>query len=181
MLESAEHERTMSTKPLFRKITQIGIVVRDSEVTARHYWDDFGIGPWRFYTLDPTNTPNMRFRGRPVQHSFRAALATVGEVTLELIEPLDGASVYSEHLQRHGEGLHHLAFAVDDYESARKRLNESGFGELQSGRPYDVNDYAYFDTAGALGFITEIYSADAPGKSFPPPERTLPAAGGQHS
>ena len=164
----------MSTQPLFRKVLQVGLVVRDSEATARRYWEDFGIGPWRFYTIDPANTPNMRFRGRPVKHSFRAALATFGDLTLELIEPLDGSSVYNEHLQLHGEGLHHLAFAVDDYERARDRLEKSGFGELQAGRPYDVNDYSYFDTAGALGFITELSSEDAPGKSFPPPERTLP-------
>jgi|HubBroStandDraft_1064217.scaffolds.fasta_scaffold188335_2 methylmalonyl-CoA/ethylmalonyl-CoA epimerase len=155
----------MTTKPLFRKVLQVGLVVRDSEATARRYWEDFGIGPWRFYTLDPANTPNMRFRGRPVKHSFRAALASIGGLTLELIEPLDGASVYSEHLQAHGEGLHHLALAVDDYESARSRLKESGFGELQGGRPYGVNDYSYFDTARALGFITELQSEEAPGKS----------------
>jgi glyoxalase/bleomycin resistance protein/dioxygenase superfamily protein len=168
----------MSTQPLFRKVLQVGLVVRDSEATARRYWEEFGIGPWRFYTLDPANTPNMRFRGRPVKHSFRAALARIGDLTLELIEPLDGSSVYSEHLQLRGEGLHHLALAVDDYESARERLKNDGFAELQAGRPYDVNDYSYFDTAGVLGFITELYSEDARGKSFPPPERTLPPAAG---
>jgi methylmalonyl-CoA/ethylmalonyl-CoA epimerase len=168
----------MSTQPLFRKILQVGIVVRDSEATARCYWEQFGIGPWRFYTVDPTNTPHMRLRGRPVEHSFRAALATIGDITLELIEPLKGRSVYSEHLEAHGEGLHHLAFAVDEYESARNHLENSGFTELQAGRPYDVNDYCYFDTAGVLGFVTELYSKDAPGKSFPPPERTIPPAAG---
>jgi|SRR5580704_4548601 methylmalonyl-CoA/ethylmalonyl-CoA epimerase len=166
----------MSTQPLFRKVLQVGLVVRDSEATARRYWEDFGIGPWRFYTIDPTNTTNMRFRGRPVRHSFRAALATFGDLTLELIEPLDGASVYSEHLQQHGEGLHHLAFAVDDYDSARERLEKNGFGEVQAGRPHDVNDYAYFDTVKALGFITELYSEEVPGKTFPPPEHTVPSA-----
>lgn len=169
----------MSTQPIFRKVLQVGLVVRDSEATARRYWEEFGIGPWRFYTLDPGNTSKMRFRGRSVKHAFRAALASLGDLTLELIEPLDGSSVYSEHLQLHGEGLHHLAFAVDDYESARERLTERGFAELQAGRPYDVNDYSYFDTAGVLGFITEIYSKDAPGKSFPPPERTLPPVAGR--
>ena len=56
--------------------------------------------------------------------------------------------------------------------------HELGLLELQAGRPYGVNDYSYFDTAGVLGFITELYSEDAPGKSFPPPERTLPPTAG---
>jgi catechol 2,3-dioxygenase-like lactoylglutathione lyase family enzyme len=172
----------MSAKPTFRKVLQVGLVVRDSEATARRYWDEFGIGPWRFYTLDPSNTPGMTFRGKPVEHAFRAALANVGDVTLELIEPLSGLSVYAEHLATRGEGLHHLAFAVDNYESARDYLKSRGYDELQHGRPFDINDYSYFDTGRTLRFITELCSEETPGRPFPPPERTVPpAADGQRS
>jgi methylmalonyl-CoA/ethylmalonyl-CoA epimerase len=164
----------MSAKSTFRKILQVGIVVKDSEATARRYWEEFGIGPWRFYTLDPSNTPGMTFRGKPVEHAFRAALAEIGDVTLELIEPIEGPSVYTEHLEQHGEGLHHLAFAVEDYGQACEVLTRRGYDELQHGRPYDVNDYSYFDTSRVLGFITELASEEAAGKPFPPPERTLP-------
>jgi methylmalonyl-CoA/ethylmalonyl-CoA epimerase len=168
----------MSAKPMFKRIVQVGLVVKDSEATARRYWEEFGIGPWRFYTLDPSNTPGMTFRGKPVKHAFRAALARLGEVALELIEPLDGASVYAEHLAAHGEGLHHLAFAVDDYDQAREYLTSHGYDELQHGRPFDVNDYSYFDTSRALTFITELCSEEDVHKAFPPPERTLPPGTG---
>jgi hypothetical protein len=164
----------MSVKPTFRRILQVGIVVKDSEATARRYWEEFGIGPWRFYTLDPTNTPGMTFRGKPVEHAFRAALADIGGVMLELIEPLAGPSVYTEHLALHGEGLHHLAFAVDDYRATCDDLMSRGYEELQHGRPYDVNDYSYFDTLRTLGFITELASKETAEKPFPPAERTLP-------
>jgi methylmalonyl-CoA/ethylmalonyl-CoA epimerase len=152
----------------------VGLVVKDSEATARRYWEEFGIGPWRLYTLDPSNTPGLTFRGKPVQHAFRAALARIGDVTLELIEPLSGASVYTEHLATHGEGLHHLAFAVDDYDQTHEQLTSRGYAELQHGRPFDVNEYSYFDTTPTLKFITELYSEEAPEKPFPPPERTVP-------
>jgi methylmalonyl-CoA/ethylmalonyl-CoA epimerase len=164
----------MTHKAIFKKVLQVGMVVKDCDATAQRYWEEFGIGPWRFYTINPSNTPNMGFRGKPVKHSFRAGLAKMGEVTIELIEPLDGPSVYAEHLAAHGEGLHHLAFGVDDYESAKADLQGRGYVELQTGRPYDVNDYSYFDTERTLGCITELYSEDAQGKAFPPPERTLP-------
>jgi methylmalonyl-CoA/ethylmalonyl-CoA epimerase len=164
----------VSAKPTFRKILQVGLVVKDSEATARRYWEEFGIGPWRFYTIDPSNTSGMTFRGKPVKHSFRAALARIGEVTLELIEPLAGSSVYAEHLATHGEGLHHLALAVEDYDQAREYLRGRGYAELQHGRPFDVNEYSYLDTNPALKFITELSSDEAADKPFPPPERTLP-------
>lgn len=162
----------MSPKPTFRKILQVGLVVKDSEATARRYWEELGIGPWRFYTLDPTNTPGMTFRGEPVKHAFRAALASIGDVALELIEPLSGSSVYAEHLATHGEGLHHLAFAVEDYGRACEYLTSRGYGELQHGRPFDINDYSYFDTSGTLKVITELSSEED--KPFPPPEWTVP-------
>jgi methylmalonyl-CoA/ethylmalonyl-CoA epimerase len=159
---------------MFKKILQVGLVVKDSEAMARRYWEELGIGPWRFYTLDPSNTPNMTFQGRPVKHAFRAALATFGDVTLELIEPLAGSSAYAEHLAKHGEGLHHLELAVEDYQGAKDHLKDQGYREIQSGRPFDVSEYSYFDTDRALACILELSSEDAEGKSFPPPERTLP-------
>ena len=164
----------MNARPTFRKVLQVGIVVKDSEATARRYWEEFGIGPWRFYTLDPSNTPGMTFRGKPVKHAFRAALANIGEVMLELIEPLEGSSVYAEHLATRGEGLHHLALEVEDYDRACEDLKSRGYEELQHGRPYEVNDYSYFDTERTLKFITELTSDEAPDKPFPPPEWTVP-------
>jgi methylmalonyl-CoA/ethylmalonyl-CoA epimerase len=164
----------VNAQPIFKRVLQVGLVVKDSEATARRYWEEFGIGPWRFYTLNPSNTPGMTFRGKPVEHAFRAALARIGEVTL--IEPLAGSSVYAEHLATHGEGLHHLAFAVEDYGQACEYLVSRGYDELQHGRPFDVNDYSYFDTSRALRFITELSSEEVADKPFPPPERTLPPA-----
>jgi methylmalonyl-CoA/ethylmalonyl-CoA epimerase len=164
----------MATKPLFRKITQVGLVVRDCKATAKRYWDEFGIGPWEFYTLDPSNTPDMTLRGRPVEHAFRAALARVGEVEIELIEPLDGNSLYAEHLVAHGEGLHHIAFDVDDFEQTKARLADLGYRQTQGGRPFDIVTYGYFDTDKSLACIAELGTEVEPGKTFPKPEFTYP-------
>lgn len=43
--------------PVFSGIMQVGIVVRDLDATVRRYWHELGIGPWRIYTIDPSNTP----------------------------------------------------------------------------------------------------------------------------
>jgi methylmalonyl-CoA/ethylmalonyl-CoA epimerase len=165
----------MDAKPLFRKLTQVGMVVRDCEATARRYWDDFGIGPWKFYTLDPSNSPAMTLRGKPVTHAFRAALATFGAVELELIEPMGADSVYAEHLAAHGEGLHHLAFEVENFERSKAELREKGYAEIQSGRPFDVCTYAYFDTEKILGCIVELGSELEEGRVFPSPRSVYPA------
>jgi len=109
-------------RPLFTKVVQVAMVVNSVEASVRRYWDDLGVGPWRLYTLNPSNTSNITFHGRPVQHSFRAAVTEFGDVEWELIEPLDNCSVYAEHLAAHGEGLHHVAFEVEDFEKVTKEL-----------------------------------------------------------
>lgn len=164
----------MNIKPLFKKLTQVGFVVKDCKATAKRYWDEFGIGPWEFYTLDPSNTPDMTLRGKPVQHAFRAALTRIGDVGLELIEPLSGASLYAEHLSVHGEGLHHLAFDVENFGQLRILLGQEGYSEIQTGRPFDVTTYSYFDTDRTLGFIAELGEDVVGGKAFPTPDFIYP-------
>jgi len=164
----------MSKTPIFKQITQVAMVVKSVEVTAKRYWDDLGIGPWDFYTLDPSNTGEMRLRGEPVEHAFRAALTKVGDVSMELIEPLDDRSIYAEHLAEHGEGLHHVAFKVEDFEKTRQHMKEKGYDELQSGRTFNIGHYTYFDLDKGLGCIAEVGAGIGKGKTFPPAEKTYP-------
>lgn len=159
---------------MFRKVTQVAMVVRSVDAAARRYWEDLGIGPWRFYTLNPDNTPDMELNGKPVRHAFRAALAMVDGLTLELIEPLDGPSLYSEFLETHGEGLHHLAFKVDDFHLAKDHLKRKGYTEVQAGRSFGVARYVYFNTDTKLGCLTELGSGVEEGKVLPAPDYTYP-------
>jgi len=46
---------------------------------------------------------------------MRVAFAKIGDVEWELIQPLDDKSIYAEFLEKHGEGLHHVAFDVENF------------------------------------------------------------------
>lgn len=163
----------MTQPALFKQITQVAMVVKDVEATAKRYWDDVGVGPWKFYTIDPRNTGSMMLRGKPVEHAFRAAIATIGDTQLELIEPLDENSLYAEHLAAHGEGLHHIAVSVESFDAARSHLKSKGYSETQSGRTFNIANYCYFDTDKHLGCITE-YGLRDDGESFPEPDFEFP-------
>jgi hypothetical protein len=76
-------------EPVFNETMQLGIVVRDLEATVRRYVDDYSIGPWKFAQIDLGDANNYREYGQPVERSNRTAVATVGQVMWELIEPLD--------------------------------------------------------------------------------------------
>jgi len=50
-----------------------------------------------------------------------------GETKIELLESDDAEGIITKFIDKKGEGLHHIAFAVDDIESEMKRLKEAGF------------------------------------------------------
>ena len=138
------------------ELYQVGIVVRDLEKSIEHYQNTFGIGPWGVMNFDPSIFTDMTYRGRPVQHSFRAALVMVGPTQLELIQPLEGDNIFSDFLKEHGEGVHHLGHVrVGNLGEAIYTLEKEGFPCLQSGRLLG-GGYAYMDTVKTLGVIIEL-------------------------
>lgn len=60
------------------------------------------------------------------QHGIKAALLAVGEINIELIEPLDKESPISKFLEKRGQGIHHIAFKVDNIEKSLNELKAKG-------------------------------------------------------
>jgi methylmalonyl-CoA/ethylmalonyl-CoA epimerase len=143
--------------PAFTETVQLAIVVRDLDAAMRTYVHDYGIGPWEIYEFDPGNVADMREDGEPVERSWRLAIAYVGQVQWELIEPLDEESVYARFLAETGGGLHHVGVAVPDFDEAVAEQAARGNGVLLGGE-YKGIRFAYLDTVGDLGLVTEIFS-----------------------
>ena len=163
----------MTQRPLFRTVAQVALVVKSVEATAKRCWDDFGIGPWKFYTYDPSNVSEMTVRGQRIDHAMRVGITMIGDVEWEIIEPLDELSIYAEHLRMHGEGLHHVLFGVDSYEDAKGRILRAGFEEMGAGRWFGF-PYSYFDTQRSLGCIAEIWAPPSATQAMPPHDGTYP-------
>jgi catechol 2,3-dioxygenase-like lactoylglutathione lyase family enzyme len=115
-------------------IKQIAIVVENLELVAENYWNILGIGPWSIYRWEAPSVFDRRYHGRPAWAREKIALAEVGDVELELVQPVDGDSIYRDWLDEHGEGLHHLKFLVDDVDETAGILAKEGFPSIQSGR-----------------------------------------------
>jgi methylmalonyl-CoA/ethylmalonyl-CoA epimerase len=157
-------------------VDQVAVVVHDLDEAMRHYTTALGIAPWRVYTLSPDWVPNMTYRGREQPYSARMALADVGAMQYELIQPLDGPTIHREFLDARGEGLHHFGYFVDDLDAAIAEMAAQGFSVLQSGRRYGVDGdggYAYFDTDAALACVVEAIELP---RALRAPERTYPPA-----
>ena len=164
----------MAEKAIFKKIAQVAVVVKDLDASVKKYWDGYGIGPWGIWTFDPSTVKDMSIRGQRVDYAMRVAIATIGDVMWELIQPLDDRSIYAEFLKKHGEGLHHILFEVDNFEDTVTLFRDKSIGVLQDGTWKGNIKYAYFDTEADLSTIAEIYTPPAEGEEFPPPEATYP-------
>lgn len=156
---------------------QIALIVRDLDKAVRRWSDELGIGPWTAYRLDPTRLKEMRYFEKDVAFSFRHAFAWHGEVQFELIEPLGGPSIFADHLDLRGEGLHHVGKFVDDHPAAVAEALARGYTPLQSARGYGAEGdgaFAYFQPPG-VAMIVELI--DAPRVRIEP-EFVYPPNGG---
>jgi catechol 2,3-dioxygenase-like lactoylglutathione lyase family enzyme len=150
------------------------VVVRDLDATMKRYVEEFGIEPWSVYTFSPDWVWDMTFRGKEQGSTAKVALAELGEMTYELIEPVQGPSIHEEFLNEHGKGLHHLGYSVDDIDAVIEKMEGEGYSLLQSGRGFGIEGdgaYAYFETENALGHIIEAIEMP---REMPDPERTFP-------
>jgi len=137
-----------SAKVKVKGIGQVAIVVKDLQTVAENYWNILGIGPWDIYAWEAPLVYNRTYHGKPAWAREKIALAQVGDVVLELVQPIDGDSVYQDFLMEHGEGLHHLNFLVDNVDETVEILVREGFPSLQGGYfgPPEYNGaYNYID------------------------------------
>ena len=140
-----------------KRLVQIGIVVADRDRTARLLTSLFGIGPFRF--VEWPDRPESRYYYRDAEEHIRIkqAFVQLGDVEMELIQPLEGRNAYQDFLNQTGGGIHHVLFEVNDIDPIIRELAEAGVTVLQSGtgiRP--GTRWALLDTQKLLGFLVEL-------------------------
>jgi methylmalonyl-CoA/ethylmalonyl-CoA epimerase len=168
-----EQKGTFMPRVELKQIPQICVVVRDVQEAMELYWKTFGIGPWQVYTMAPPLMTEMTIREKPEPYSMRIALAQVGNIQWELIQPLTGQSIYKEFLEQSGEGVHHVLSVVDDYDKALAGFEAAGMQPLMGGT-WRGATFMYVDARKQLGTIVEIFKTN-PDFALPEPEATYPA------
>lgn len=152
-------------------IIQIAYVVRDLETAMRRHWEVCGIGPWDVYEFDASKVDDFVYRGKPATHKALLALAWRDGMQLELLQPVSGYCIYDEHLERKGEGLHHIKLYHADCAKAVADYARKGYAVTQSGR-FDQDEHYYLDTEADFGYVIELGNAGR----IPGPDRRYPRA-----
>jgi methylmalonyl-CoA/ethylmalonyl-CoA epimerase len=96
------------------KIEHIGIVVKDLEKSMRPYQELLG--------LKLKETEELDVQGVLTRVAFFPA----GEVNVELVHTTAKTGLAPDFLREHGEGIHHIAFAVENLEKVFQDLRSKG-------------------------------------------------------
>jgi catechol 2,3-dioxygenase-like lactoylglutathione lyase family enzyme len=131
-------------------ITQVAWVTDEIGATEELLRAQFGTAAWTRIPDVHFGPEHSRLRGEPHDFTAHISLAYAGDLQLELIEPVSGASVHAEFLADHGPGLHHVCFNVDDLAAACARAEAAGVPVLQTGSMMDGEiEFAYLDGSSA--------------------------------
>ncbi|MGA1862997.1 methylmalonyl-CoA epimerase [Deferribacter thermophilus] len=97
---------------MLKKIDHIGIAVKNID-EALSLYKTLGIIPYHFEEVE--------------SQKVKTAFIKVGESNIELLEPTSPDSPIAKFLEKKGEGIHHIAYLVEDVKSCLKNLKEKGF------------------------------------------------------
>jgi methylmalonyl-CoA/ethylmalonyl-CoA epimerase len=95
---------------MIEKIHHIGVAVHDLERALLFYRDTLGL--------------HVHAQDTVQDQGVKAALLTIGESEIELLQPLSPDSPVGKFLERKGEGLHHICFQTPDVDAELEVLKE---------------------------------------------------------
>lgn len=142
------------------KFAHAALVVRDIDKAATVF-KALDVGPFPpFLGGQGMSFSGKTVHGKPVDYDMdlRIARSDLGGLTVELIQPLKGDSIYQEFLEEKGEGLHHLAFMVDDVDAEIADMEKKGFRVIQTGAMPNTK-WAYLEPVESGGPLIELCQA----------------------
>ena len=164
-------------------VTQVAIVTSDIEAKARAWAELLGVPAPEIRETASAAETQIRYRGQPTPARAKLAFFRLGQVSLELIEPIDRPSNWGDQLDQHGDSLHqliepidrpstwgdqldqhcdslhHIAFRIKGMAEKLALLDDLGIPLVQKGE-YKGGRYAYVDGIEKLGATLELLEND---------------------
>lgn len=140
-------------------VTQVGFIVRDIEKTKRAFAAFLGVEPPAHFDGGAYEVTGTTYMGQPAPHAncLLAFFDAGPNVQIELIQPNGVKSTWQDHLDTHGEGIHHIAFQVRGMDERILACEQFGMKCVQRGKYGNgAGEYAYLDASGDLKCLVEL-------------------------
>jgi len=143
--------------------SHVGLIVRDLDESVKHY-ESIGFVFQPQVDRDSSQIADYQVRGqkRSIPEKWSLRIASVGPYRIELVCPTGGESLFEERLRQKGEGIHHVAFAVEDLIAERVRLTAMGIVELMRFIRADGTGASFFDLKNNGSLIVELVQMQPP-------------------
>jgi len=126
------------------------MVVSDIEKAIERISQTFETPPIK--VEECTSTARLKGKDTGKYKVKLAFLEVANNMTLELLQIIEGKSIEQDWLKRHGETIHHIAIKVDDIEKEASKWERKGIKILQE----DHGKWIYLDTEKILGMNIEL-------------------------
>ena len=123
------------------QVEQVALLVPNLEAAMDGYIGSLNVA----FSVFEVTEANSAFSGSSAQFRVRIAVAQAGLLSIELIQPAGGTTIYSQHLETRGPGLHHLGVYVSDLTAAKSGLAARGYRAILDGRIEGLSEFAYFE------------------------------------
>ncbi|TVQ92295.1 MAG: methylmalonyl-CoA epimerase [Bacteroidetes bacterium] len=125
-------------------IEHIGIAVKDIESSIKFYEEVLGL---KCYAIEEVKDQKVK-----------TAFFMLGDTKIELLESTDPEGPIGRFIEKKGEGVHHIAFAVEGIESALSELSEKGVQlvDQQPRKGAEGLDIAFLHPKSTGGVLTEL-------------------------
>jgi methylmalonyl-CoA/ethylmalonyl-CoA epimerase len=129
---------------VFGRIDHIGVAVADLEAAIALHEQTYGMP--------------LVHRETVTEQGVEAVLLDVGDSHVELLRPLSDDTPVGKFLAKRGPGLHHVAYGVDDVETALAELRERGVRLIDESPRTGIRGsrVAFLHPAASGGVLTEI-------------------------
>ncbi|MFZ5805856.1 MAG: methylmalonyl-CoA epimerase [Verrucomicrobiota bacterium] len=131
---------------MIQKIDHLGIAVKSLEESIKYYETALGL---KCEGVEEVSSQKVK-----------TAFFCVGETHIELLEPTAPDSPIAKFLEKHGEGIHHVAFHTDDVEAQLQKAKDAGC-QLIHEKPFEgaANKLvAFLHPKSTHGVLTEFCS-----------------------
>jgi methylmalonyl-CoA epimerase len=127
---------------MIKQISHLGMAVKDLEEAREFYRSVFKL---------ESSDPIIGGDG-----SLKVSMVKIGEVLIELLQPIGDEGVMVKFLEKRGEGFHHICYEVDDIHAAVSSLKASGLDVLGEPKPGAEGMSVFLHPRGTHGVLVEF-------------------------
>jgi len=146
---------------MIKGLDHIGVVYKDFSKVVEKIKDLYGMP--NINIVDAIVEVNTYIKELTVPLRIKIGFARFDNTMIELFEPLDDKSIYSEFLETIPEGgIHHVGIMVENIDEELRKWDSKGIKRIISG-VLPTNRFVYYDTREMFGYVTELLD------NVPPP------------